>query len=163
DAHTSMVIGTMLKIKGHEKLETAGVRFIFQPAEEVGTGALSVADEGVIEGMDYFIGVHLRPEEEALSGVASPSIGHGAASSLELGNVEDDAHGARPHLNHNAIELDTNILNLLSQYHLNPAVTSSLKMTLFVPGGKSLAILSGSDEGDIDLRHQTNEQMDKRK
>src|SRR5699024_428267 len=32
DAHTSMVIGTMLKLKGHEKLETAGVRSIVQPA-----------------------------------------------------------------------------------------------------------------------------------
>lgn len=163
DAHTSMVIGTMLKLKGHEKLESTGVRFIFQPAEEVGTGALSVADEGVIERMDYFIGVHLRPEEEALSGVASPSIEHGAASSLEFRIVGDDAHGARPHLNHNAIEVGTDIVGMLSKIHINPTVPSSVKMTRFLSGGKSLNIIPGSAECGIDMRAQTNEQMEKLK
>src|SRR5699024_11603400 len=38
DSHISMVIGAMLKIKDHKALVTRGVRFIFQRAEEVGTG-----------------------------------------------------------------------------------------------------------------------------
>ncbi|AKG74857.1 amidohydrolase [Salinicoccus halodurans] len=160
DAHTSMVIGTMLKIKGHEKLQSTGVRFIFQPAEEVGTGALSVAEEGVIENMDYFIGVHLRPEEEADNGFAAPSIEHGAAASIEFRIAGDDAHGARPHLNHNAIEVGTDIVNMLSKIHINPVVPSSVKMTKFIAGGKSLNIIPGIAECGIDLRAQTNEQME---
>lgn len=163
DAHTSMVIGTMIKIKNHEKLKSTGVRFIFQPAEEVGTGALAVADEGVIERMDYFIGVHLRPEEEADNGFAAPSIEHGAASSLEFKIAGDDAHGARPHLNHNAIEVGTDIVNLLSKIHVNPVIPSSVKMTKFIAGGKSLNIIPGIAECGIDLRAQTNEQMEQLK
>ncbi len=159
DAHTSMVIGAMLKIKGHEKLKSTGVRFIFQPAEEVGTGALAVADEGVIERMDYFIGVHLRPEEEADNGFAAPSIEHGAAASIEFKIAGEDAHGARPHLNHNAIEVGTDIVNLLSKIHINPVIPSSVKMTKFISGGKSLNIIPGIAECGIDLRAQTNEQM----
>ncbi|MHC0551683.1 M20/M25/M40 family metallo-hydrolase [Salinicoccus sp. CNSTN-B1] len=54
DAHMAMVIATMLKIKDDPVLDSKGVRFIFQPAEEVGTGALAVVDEGVVDDLDYF-------------------------------------------------------------------------------------------------------------
>lgn len=163
DAHTAMVIGTMLRIKDHGELKATGVRFIFQPAEELGTGALSVVDEGVIEPLDYFIGVHLRPEEEADNGFASPSIEHGSAASIEFKIVGDDAHGARPHLNHNAIEVGTDIVNMLSKIHINPMIPSSVKMTRFLSGGKSLNIIPGIAECGIDLRAQTNTQMEQLK
>lgn len=160
DAHTGMVIGAMLKIKNHEALETRGVRFIFQPAEELGTGALAVAEEGIIEPLDYLFGIHLRPIEEAEMGQASPSIEHGSAASLEFKIVGDDAHGARPHLNHNAIEIGADIVNMLSKIHINPIIPSSVKMTKFISGGKSLNIIPGIAECGIDLRAQTNEEMD---
>lgn len=160
DAHTGMVIGAMLKIKKHEALETRGVRFIFQPAEELGTGALAVAEEGIIEPLDYLFGIHLRPIEEAEMGQASPSIEHGSAASLEFKIVGDDAHGARPHLNHNAIEIGADIVNMLSKIHINPIIPSSVKMTKFISGGKSLNIIPGIAECGIDLRAQTNEEMD---
>lgn len=160
DAHTGMVIGAMLKIKDHEALETRGVRFIFQPAEELGTGALAVADEGIIEDLDYLFGIHLRPIEEASMGQASPSIEHGSAASLDFKIVGDDAHGARPHLNHNAIEIGADIVNMLSKIHINPIIPSSVKMTKFISGGKSLNIIPGIAECGIDLRAQTNDEMD---
>ncbi|TVT27305.1 amidohydrolase [Salinicoccus cyprini] len=163
DAHTAMVIGTMLKIKDDPALEAKGVRFIFQPAEEVGTGALSVVDEGVIDDLDYFFGIHLRPIEEATNGFATPSIEHGAAGSLKFRIVGQDAHGARPHLNHNAIEVGADIVNMLSKIHINPVIPSSVKMTKFLAGGKSLNIIPGVAECGIDMRAQTNEQMDKLK
>lgn len=163
DAHTSMVIGAMLKIKDDPALESRGVRFIFQPAEEVGTGALSVVDEGVVDDLDYFFGIHLRPIEEAVNGFAAPSIEHGAAGSVEFKIVGEDAHGARPHLNHNAIEVGTDIVNMLSKIHINPIIPSSVKMTRFLAGGKSLNIIPGSAECGIDMRAQTNEQMEKLK
>lgn len=163
DAHTAMVIQAMLKLKDHEALSSCGVRFIFQPAEEVGTGALSVSDEGVIEEMDYFFGIHLRPIEEAKTGTATPSIEHGSAASLEFKISGDDAHGARPHLNHNAIEIGTEIVNMLSKIHINPVVPSSVKMTKFISGGKSLNIIPGIAECGIDMRAQTNEAMEQLK
>ena len=136
DSHIAMVIGTMLKIKDHESLKTRGVRFVFQPAEEVGTGALDVLKEGVIEPLDYMFGIHLRPIEEAGDGYLSPSIEHGSAGSFEFKIVGNDAHGARPHLNHNSIEVGTDIVNMLSKIHINPMVPSSAKMTKFIAGSK---------------------------
>ena len=163
DAHMAMVIGTMLKIKDDPVLDSKGVRFIFQPAEEVGTGALAVVDEGVVDDLDYFFGIHLRPVEEARNGYAACSIEHGAASSIEFRITGDDAHGARPHLNHNAIEIGADIVNMLSKIHINPVIPSSVKMTKFLAGGKSLNIIPGNAECGIDMRAQTNEQMAKLK
>ena len=160
DAHTGMVIGTMLKMKNHEALETRGIRFIFQPAEELGSGALAVVEEGIIDSLDYLFGIHLRPIEEAAMGQASPSIEHGSAASLEFKIAGDDAHGARPHLNHNAIEIGADIVNMLSKIHINPIIPSSVKMTKFIAGGKSLNIIPGIAECGIDMRAQTNEEMD---
>lgn len=163
DSHIAMVIGTMLKIKDHESLNTRGVRFVFQPAEEVGTGALDVLKEGIIEPLDYMFGIHLRPIEEAADGYLSPSIEHGSAGSFEFKIVGNDAHGARPHLNHNAIEVGTDIVNMLSKVHINPMIPFSAKMTKFMAGSKSLNIIPGSAECGIDVRAQTNEAMEELK
>jgi amidohydrolase len=163
DAHTAMVIQAMLNLKNHEVLDACGVRFIFQPAEEVGTGALAVSEEGVIEDMDYFFGIHLRPIEEAVMGTATPSIEHGSAASVEFKISGDDAHGARPHLNHNAIEIGAEIVDMLSKIHINPVIPSSVKMTKFIAGGKSLNIIPGIAECGIDMRAQTNEAMEQLK
>lgn len=163
DAHTAMVVQAMLKLKDHDVLSAAGIRFIFQPAEEVGTGAQDVSEEGVVEALDYFFGIHLRPVEEAESGYATPSIEHGSAASVEFKISGDDAHGARPHLNHNAIEIGTEIVNMLSKIHINPVIPSSVKMTKFISGGKSLNIIPGIAECGIDMRAQTNEAMDQLK
>lgn len=159
DAHTAMVVQAMLTLKDHEVLSGCGVRFVFQPAEEVGTGALDVSDEGIIEDMDYFFGIHLRPVEEAVSGTATPSIEHGSAASVEFKISGDDAHGARPHLNYNSIEIGAEIVNMLSKIHINPVIPSSVKMTKFIAGGKSLNIIPGIAECGIDMRAQTNEAM----
>ena len=159
DSHISMVIGAMLKLKDHEALKTRGVRFVFQPAEELGTGALDVLKEGVIDPLDYMFGIHLRPIEEARDGFISPSIEHGSAGSFEFRISGHDAHGARPHLNSNAIEVGSAIVNMLSKIHINPMVPTSAKMTKFMAGSKSLNIIPGSAECGIDVRAQTNSAM----
>ncbi|CAD2072076.1 M20 peptidase aminoacylase family protein [Phocicoccus pinnipedialis] len=158
DSHIAMVIGAMLKVKD-EVLVNKGVRFVFQPAEELGLGAKKVIEEGVIDVLDYMFGIHLRPIEEAKDGYASPSIEHGASGSVTFKIVGHDAHGARPHLNHNVIEIGSDLLNMLSSIHVNPMVPSSIKMTKFHAGGKSLNIIPGSAEFGIDVRAQTNEVM----
>src|SRR5699024_3736027 len=73
DAHISMVIVAMLVFQD-KTLIKKGVRFIFQPAEEIGLGAIKVSETGVIDDLDYMFGIHLRPVEEAKSGFISPSI-----------------------------------------------------------------------------------------
>src|SRR5690606_9710697 len=70
DAHMTIVLGMMYLLK--EAILPGTVRFIFQPAEEKGTGALRMVEEKVVDGVDYLFGVHLRPIQEVRDGYASP-------------------------------------------------------------------------------------------
>jgi amidohydrolase len=164
DAHMTMVLGVLWNIKEDTSLqEKIGVRFIFQPAEEVGAGALKLVEKGVVDDVDYLYGIHLRPYQETPNGFATPAIKHGAAGTIEFEIHGDDAHGARPHLTHNAIEIGNHILNALNTIHLNPSIAHSIKVTKFLSGGKNINIIPGKASIGIDLRAQTNRLMDQLK
>lgn len=162
DAHMTMVLGVLWKIQELEGLnDKVGVRFIFQPAEEVGAGALKLVDKGIVDNVDYLYGIHLRPVQETPDGYVTPAIMHGATGSMEFEIRGDDAHGARPHLTHNAIEIGNSILNSFNTIHLDPNVAHTIKATRFISGGKNTNIIPGSASLAIDLRAQTNEIMEK--
>lgn len=160
DAHMTMVLGTMLLLKemnawpNHVKL-----KFIFQPAEEKGTGALKLVEKGIIDDLDFLYGVHLRPLEELNDGEAAPAILHGSAKFLTGTIKGEDAHGARPHLGKNAIEVGATFVNELNRIHINPMVPSSVKMTSFHAGSDTGNLIPGDATFTIDLRAQTNEAM----
>lgn len=162
DAHMTMVLGVLWKIQELEGLkDKVGVRFIFQPAEEVGAGALKLVDKGIVDNVDFLYGIHLRPVQETPDGYVTPAIMHGATGSMEFEIRGDDAHGARPHLTHNAIEIGNSILNSFNTIHLDPNVAHTIKATRFISGGKNTNIIPGSASLAIDLRSQTNEIMEK--
>ncbi len=77
DAHMTITIGTLLSLKDQPLHGT--VRFLFQPAEEKGNGALTFVSQGLVDDVDYLYGMHLRPAEELTCGEFSPVIKHGAA------------------------------------------------------------------------------------
>lgn len=164
DAHMSIVLGVLWKLKLQPQLaDSVALKFIFQPAEEKGEGALALAQKGVVDNVDYLFGIHLRPAQETPAGKASPVIIHGASASLTAEIKGDDAHGARPHLGHNAIEIAAQIVNMIGQIHLNPMFPHSVKMTSLHAGGKSINIIPGNATFSLDLRAQTNELMDQLK
>lgn len=160
DAHMTIVIGVLLTLikKGFTKKGT--FRFIFQPAEEKGTGALAVLERDVIDDVDFLYGLHLRPIQELKYGQFSPAIEHGAARFIS-GVIEgEDAHGARPHLNANSIQVGTDFFQKLNGIQIDPAIPHSVKMTAFQAGGKNSNIIPGNASFSIDIRSQTNDVME---
>ncbi|WP_252504362.1 M20 peptidase aminoacylase family protein [Sporosarcina sp. Marseille-Q4943] len=161
DAHMTMVLGVLQSIKDRmDILERIGIRFIFQPAEEVGAGALKLVDKGVVDDVDFYYGIHLRPFQETDNGKAAPAILHGATGTIQFEIRGDDAHGARPHLTQNAVEIGTYIVNAIHTIHLDPTIPHSAKVTRFHAGGRSTNIIPGSATLAVDLRAQQNETMD---
>lgn len=161
DAHMAIVLGLARKLAETPSLkDNIAIKFIFQPAEEKGTGALKMVEKGVVDNVDYLFGIHLRPQEETPMGYAAPVIVHGAIASYEVEIVGEDAHAARPHLNVNAIEVASEIVNMLGTIHLNPHVPHSVKMTNIAAGGKSTNIIPGRATFALDLRAQDNDVMD---
>ena len=161
DAHMTMVLGVLHNVKDRKDLlENIGIRFIFQPAEEVGAGALKLVDKGVVDNVDFYYGIHLRPFQETANGKAAPAIVHGATGTIQFEIRGDDAHGARPHLTQNAVEVGTYIVNAIHTIHLDPTVPHSAKVTRFHAGGRNTNIIPGSATLAVDLRAQQNEAMD---
>ncbi|RFU70916.1 amidohydrolase [Peribacillus saganii] len=160
DAHMTMVLGTMLLLKKMNVQIPGNLKFIFQPAEEVAEGALKMIEKGVMEGIDFLYGVHLRPIEEVPYGKASSGIIHGASTTIAGKIIGFDGHGARPHLAVNAIEVISTIVEQLKGIHLNPLVPYSVKMTQASAGGPNSNIIPGSATFHLDLRAQSNEAME---
>ncbi|MFK2825238.1 amidohydrolase [Bacillus sp. B190/17] len=155
DAHISMVLGALLYLRD-EPLRKK-VRFIFQPAEEKGNGALSMIERGAMDGVTHLFGVHLRPVEELSFGQYAPAVYHGAGIFLEGKIMGTDAHGARPHQGKNAIDVVVALHQFIKSIYLSPFETYSVKLTKIVAGGESLNIIPGTVDFAIDMRAQKNE------
>lgn len=155
DANMAMVLGALLYVKEQNPSKT--IRFIFQPAEEKGNGALSMIERGAIEDVTHLFGVHLRPIEELPLGKVSPSIHHGAGTFLE-GKINGiDAHGARPHQGKNAIDVVVALHQALKTIYVSPFEPHSAKLTKIIAGGDNLNIIPGNAEFAIDVRAQKNQ------
>ncbi|ASN04413.1 M20 peptidase aminoacylase family protein [Virgibacillus necropolis] len=161
DSHMTMVLGVLLSIKEMGEIPNGTIRFIFQPAEEKGTGALKMIEENVVDDVDYLYGVHLRPVQEVENGMATPALLHGAARHITGVIQGEDTHGARPHLGVNAIEVGTELVQKLNHIHIDPLIPHSVKFTKFLAGGESSNIIPGNASFSIDMRAQTNEMIEK--
>ena len=154
DANMSMVLGALSYLQ--ERPIGSRIRFIFQPAEEKGNGAISMIERGAVDGVSHLFGVHLRPQEETPFGKISPAIHHGAALFLE-GKVKGiDAHGARPQQGKNALDPIFAINQFLKTIHFSPFEAYSAKLTKVQAGGESLNIIPGNALFAIDARAQSN-------
>lgn len=158
DAHMTIGLTTLLMLK--DKNLPCTIRFIFQPAEEVGGGALKTIEEGLIDDLDYLYGLHLRPIQELSNGYFSSSIEHGASKCIYGEIIGENAHAARPHLGTNVIETGMSIMDLINTIHHNPMIPASVKMTSFNAGSvKEHNTIPGKAVFTIDARAQNNETM----
>ena len=97
DVHAAVALGAALALADQPELPV-GVRVIFQPAEEVLGGALSVIDEGAIEGLEQIFALHCEPRHEVgTAGTRSGPI-TAACDKFEVTLRANGGHTARPHL-----------------------------------------------------------------
>ncbi len=59
DGHAAMLLGAAKVLSENREHINGSVRLIFQPAEEVVEGAKALIKEGVLEGIDGLLGIHL--------------------------------------------------------------------------------------------------------
>jgi amidohydrolase len=161
DAHMAMAVGALLVLKKIGVPKTGQLKVLFQPAEEKLTGALSFIEKGIVDDIDYLYGVHLRPIQEIEDGYSTPAIMHGSVKMIKGSIVGTDAHGAKPHLGQNSIEVMALLVQAIHSIHIDPMVPHSAKMTMFQAGGESANIIPGNAVFSIDVRAQTNEVMEK--
>ena len=132
DAHSSMVLTAAAELIKENAIQKGRLKIIFQPAEELGTGALAMIKGGAIDDVDILLGLHIRPEEECKKGQAIPAIFYSASGTIETVITGVPAHGARPHLGVNAIDAAVGAITAVNAIHLNPNFSYSAKATKFI-------------------------------
>ena len=99
DGHTAIALGIAKLLSNHRRRLNGRVKFVFQPAEEVGGGALAMIEDGVLESPspDLSLGIHLWNDLEvgAASVVSGPVMS--GAGMFEITVTGKGGHGAMPH------------------------------------------------------------------
>ena len=131
DAHSAIVLTTASELMKEKAIKKGKLKILFQPAEELGTGALAMIKGGAIDDVDMILGMHIRPAEECSKGQAIPAMYYSASGTVEAVIKGVPAHGARPHLGINAIDAASGAIQAVNAIHLNPNLSYSAKATRF--------------------------------
>ncbi len=109
DLHISIGLGVAKIIKDlHLDI---GVRLIFQPAEEIASGARWMINDGATNGLNQIFGVHVFPElSVGTVGIKEGSL-TAAAGELQVEIKGKSAHGARPHEGVDAIWVASKVVS----------------------------------------------------
>ena len=99
DGHTAIALGIAKLLNKRREQMGGRVKFVFQPAEEVGSGASSMIDDGALESPapDRTLGIHLWNDLEVgtVSVVDGPTMS--GAGVFEITVTGKGGHGAMPH------------------------------------------------------------------
>ena len=142
DLHTCIGLGVAKIIKDLNL--QYGTRIIFQPAEEIASGARWRIDDGVTNGLKQILGVHVFPD--LLVGTIGIKEGSltAAAGELSVEILGKSGHGARPHEGVDAIWAASKVISGIQEAitrkldPLDPVVITFGKIS----GGNAYNILS---------------------
>ncbi|MGX7872239.1 M20 aminoacylase family protein [Mesorhizobium sp. ORM6] len=144
DGHTAMLLGAAKLLAGERGFDGT-VRFIFQPAEEWGRGALAMLDDGLMRRFpfDEIFGLHNMP---------GLPVGHFETRAGPIMSAEDNfeivlkglgGHAARPHSGNEtlvaACALVANLQTIVSR-RLSPADISVVSVTELITDGTRNAL-----------------------
>ncbi len=110
DIHTCIGLG-VARLFAENKSQVTGIRLLFQPAEEIASGARWMKKDGATKGLDALFGVHVYPELPIGSiGVRSGTL-TAAAGKLEVEIIGNGGHGARPHQTIDSIWIASKVIS----------------------------------------------------
>ena len=96
DAHTALLLGAAQILKDMKEELCGTVKLAFQPAEEIGKGALAMIAEGAMEGVDAVFGQHIWSGVESGKISIQPGPRMASAAQYEIKVQGKGGHGAMP-------------------------------------------------------------------
>ena len=110
DAHVAIGLAVAERLARRRSDWRGSVRYVFQPAEEGGGGALRMVKEGVLDGVDAALGLHVWMELEAgtIGVVEGPMMAGSGDFTVEVRGR--GGHGAIPHETVDAIVVASQIV-----------------------------------------------------
>ena len=115
DGHTAVLLGAARMLAGRRQDFAGAVKFMFQPAEEGGAGALRMIEQGLLDNpkVDAAFALHVDPLRYA--GEIATRVGPtmAAADRFELTVFGTGGHAARPHLAVDPVVVAAHIITAL--------------------------------------------------
>ena len=160
DGHSSVVLAAAEELVRDNVIKKGRLKIIFQPAEEIGAGALTMIKGGAIDDVDMIIGSHIRPEEECKKGAAIPAMWYSASGTVDVYIHGKPAHGARPHLGVNVIDAASAAITAVNAIRINPNLSYSAKATRFICDAGVTNAIPSEAHVNWDIRSQFNDTME---
>lgn len=113
DAHVAIGLAVAERLARSRERWAGTVKYVFQPAEEIGAGALRMIEEGVLEGVDAALGLHvwLGLPSGVVGVVPGPLMASSAEFDLTLRGR--GGHGAIPHETIDAVYVGSQVVTAL--------------------------------------------------
>lgn len=96
DAHIAMLLGACKALWHIKDRLNGAVRFVFQPGEETGQGAIKMIEAGVLDGVDSVMGLHINSAVPKGVVYCPPGEMMAASDSIYIEFEGQKGHGARP-------------------------------------------------------------------
>ena len=103
DIHMAALLGALLFLHEHPEEYAGTVRFIFQPAEEISAGAKLMIGQGIMEGVDRAVGMHVTTALPAGRVSAMPGICWASCDRFRITVHGTASHGGMPQNGHDAV------------------------------------------------------------
>lgn len=129
DAHMAMVLVAARILTGLKDRLSGNIKFMFQPAEEIGKGARSMIEDGLLENPDagYSLACHVWPGIPAGTLGVKAGVFMAASSSFKITIHGRGGHGAMPHLCVDPVDTAIQVANALQRVvsrKINPLTPS---------------------------------------
>ena len=144
DGHTAMLLGAARRLAEEGGFDGT-IRFLFQPAEEWGRGALAMLEDGLMERFpfDEIYGIHNMPGLPVGVFESRPGPIMSAEDNFEIVLTGIGGHAARPQAGNEvlvaACALVTNLQTIVSR-RLSPADTAVVSVTELITDGTRNAL-----------------------
>ena len=161
DGHVAIGLTIGWMISQIQEQLSGSFHLLFQPAEEIGEGAVKMLADGVFEEIkpDYLLGVHLWNEKPLgwLGITAGPMMA--ASGTFKINVVGKGGHGGQPHTSIDPIVTSAQIIDQIQTIisrNLNP-LDSAVCTVCSIHGGSSFNITPSKVELTGTIRYFTEE------
>lgn len=115
DGHTAGLLAAACALSYHKDQFKGRIKFIFQPAEETGTGALKMIEHGILENpsVDAIFGWHNSPYSDANTFKVKSGCMHASQDVFSITIKGRGGHAAQPQKTIDPIYIGTNIAQAL--------------------------------------------------
>ena len=143
DGHTAMLLGAAELLA--EDPPAAPVRLLFQPAEEVGTGAVALIEAGALDGVGIVFGGHLDTGLPVGVIAATEGVVNASADGFRVEVAGREGHAARPHQGIDAIVAASHVVVALQSIvsrEIDPARPAVVTVGRF-DAGRAQNVIAG--------------------